>query len=120
MLERVDVVALLDEWAARFFEELDCAPPGPFGTRSCPLACVCGQCMSLLVSNTPAGSIHAAGTPKLCAARLKSTETNSLQVGCETKLRYLTTEPSFTHSAAQSHEQPGEQAKHVHSAPCGY
>lgn len=40
VLERVDVVALLDEWAARFFEELDCAPPGLVGACSCPLTSV--------------------------------------------------------------------------------
>lgn len=33
LLERVDVVALLDEWAARFFEELDYVREGNNGTR---------------------------------------------------------------------------------------
>jgi hypothetical protein len=33
LLERVDVVALLDEWAARFFEELDYIREGNNGTR---------------------------------------------------------------------------------------
>jgi hypothetical protein len=33
LLERVDVVGLLDEWAARFFEELDYVREGNNGTR---------------------------------------------------------------------------------------
>lgn len=33
VLERVDVVALLDEWAARFFEELDYVREGNNATR---------------------------------------------------------------------------------------
>jgi aarF domain-containing kinase len=33
LLERVDVVGLLDEWAARFFEELDYVREGSNGTR---------------------------------------------------------------------------------------
>lgn len=109
VLERVDVVALLDEWAARFFEELDCAPPGPSGTGSRPR--LCRQCTSLRISRRSAGSMRAARAPEPFVRhrrnRLKCAI--SLQVGCEIMPRHdLTIERSRTHSAAQSREQPGE------------
>lgn len=75
VLERVDVVALLDEWAARFFEELDCAPPGLVGACSCPLARLCRRCMSALISDRSAGYMPAARSKRTFhAAQPKPTE----------------------------------------------
>lgn len=50
ILERVDVVALLDEWAARFFEELDYVREGNNATRFA--ASICDELPQIVVPTT--------------------------------------------------------------------